>query len=243
MEIFISNDMTTENNFYLPRLQAAYQYLRNIGKIHTKKELAEAINWRNTHLSSAFNGDPSRLTRGLMEAIWEAFPVFNARWMIYGEGSMLKTAPDEVAEDEDEADDARSGNMVPLLPASAFAGSVVGFMPDAVSLKQCEMITTPVPGAEMAIPITGDSMEPNYPNGSIAYIRQINEASFIPWGHTVVLDTKNGAFIKRIYPDNEEPEYVWAKSINPDYPPMHIPKESIYRIFRVLATSRIYTTM
>lgn len=166
----------------------------------------------------------------------------NTEWLLTGEGDMLKEGV-SVGGDDTDSDDPRDENMVPLLPASAFAGSIEGFAPDSISLKQCEMITTPTPGAEIAIPITGDSMEPDYPDGSIAYIRRINETAFIPWGHTVVLDTENGAFIKRIYPDNEDTEYVWAKSINPDYPPMHIPKESIFRIFRVLATSRIFTTM
>ena len=86
-------------------------------------------------------------------------------------------------------------------------------------------------------------MEPQYHDGTIAYIKTIKSSAFIPWGHTVILDTENGAFIKKIYPDTENSEYVWARSINPAYPPMHIPVSSIYRIFRVLGTSRIFTTM
>lgn len=173
--------------------------------------------------------------------ICSAYPQINMSYLLTGEGNMLKDESEE--DDTEDYDNARSRNTVPLLPASAFAGSIEGFVPDSISLQKCERIMTPVPGAEMAIPITGDSMEPDYPDGSVAYIRRINDSSFIPWGHTVILDTENGAFIKRIYPDEEDADYVWAKSINPEYPPMHIPRESIYRIFRVLATARIYTTM
>ena len=136
-----------------------------------------------------------------------------------------------------------TADRIPLIPASAFAGMVHGLAPESISLRQCELVTSPVAGAEMAIPITGDSMEPDYPDGSLAYIKRINDSAFIPWGHTVILDTENGAFIKRIYPDEADTEYIWAKSINPNYPPIHMPKSSIYRIFRVLGTSRIFTTM
>lgn len=175
----------------------------------------------------------------------------NIDWLLNGEGEMLKQVPrneiEDLAEDEIEKirHDVSSGkaNLIPLIPASAFAGDIKGFAPESICREQCELIVSPVNGAEMAITITGDSMEPDYPDGSIAYLKRINEFAFIPWGHTVILDTENGAFIKRIYPDEIDNEYIWAKSINPDYPPMHIPKISIFRIFRVLGTSRIYTTM
>lgn len=157
-------------------------------------------------------------------------------WLLTGEGEMLK---DDVSTEIH----IQMGERVPLIPASAFAGGVKGFAAEAHMLERCEKVNSPVAGAEMAIPITGDSMEPDYPDGSLAYIRKINEAAFIPWGHTVILDTENGAFIKKIYPDNDNEVYVWAKSINPNYPPMHIPKTSIHNIFRVLGIARIFTTM
>lgn len=206
----------------------------------TQKQMAHDLGTSQSAISAISKG-ARPMTEGFACRVESMYGV-NSYWLLTGEGEMLKEGVSVEGDDAD-SDDPRDENMVPLLPASAFAGSIEGFAPDSISLKQCEMITTPTPGAEMAIPITGDSMEPDYPDGSIAYIRRINEAAFIPWGHTVVLDTENGAFIKRIYPDNEDMEYVWAKSINPDYPPMHIPRESIYRIFRVLATARIYTTM
>ena len=157
----------------------------------------------------------------------------NIEWLMTGEGEMLRN--NTFQED--------TSNQVPLIPASAFAGSISGFAAEMITLDHCEFINAPVDGAEMAIPITGDSMEPEYPNGAYAYIRKINEQAFIPWGHTVILDTENGAFIKKIYPDEKDDEYIWAKSINPNYPPLHVPKSCVLHIFRVLAVSRIFTTM
>ena len=200
------------------------------------------------------NGSVSRtndnIRRRTVESITTAFPQLNETWLLTGEGEMLKQSADEIREfTDDELDELRSeieagrASVVPLIPASAFAGFVNGISPESIKREQCELITSPVAGAEYAIPITGDSMEPDYPDGSLAYIKRINEQAFIPWGHVVILDTENGAFIKRILPDEKDQRYVWAHSINPDYPPIHIPKSSIFRIFRVLGTSRIFTTM
>ena len=174
----------------------------------------------------------------MVARIERTFPELNTEWLMTGEGEMLAAGKIESA-----ATESGVKNEVPLIPASAFAGGVEGFAPDSVVLDNCEMVVTPIPGTQYAIPITGDSMEPKYPNGSIAYIKRIDELSFMPWGHTVILDTINGAFIKEIYPDEKNETYVWAKSINPKYPPLHIPKKAIFRIFRVLGTSQIFTTM
>lgn len=185
------------------------------------------------------NGTAARLRPTTRESTFDRIANscdLNIKWLLSGEGSMIDSNKAIGSQTENE-------RYVPLIPASAFAGNVKGFAPDSISLERCDKIISPLPGVEMAIPITGDSMEPDYPDGAIAYIKRINEKAFIPWGHTVMLDTENGAFIKRIYPDNEDQEYIWAKSINPNYPPIHIPVDSIYRIFRVLGTSKFFTTM
>lgn len=166
----------------------------------------------------------------------------NPGWLLTGEGEMLVEGKDTEGS-LSSSDETGLINKVPLIPASAFAGGISGFAPDSIMLKDCEMIIPPVDGAQCAITITGDSMEPDFHNGSIAFLRLINESAFIPWGHVMVIDTENGAFIKTIYPDIDDEAYIWAKSINPKYPPIHIPKASIFRIFRVLGTSRIFTTM
>lgn len=199
---------------------------------------AKAIGVHPTQVYDLQSGKTKNISGDMADKITDVFPQFNKAFLRTGEGEMLKS----------QAKPAKTlskteGNRIPLIPASAFAGGVSGFAPETLDPRNCEMVVSPVAGAEFAIPITGDSMEPEYPDGSLAYIKRINEMAFIPWGHTVILDTENGAFIKRIYPDTENEKYVWAKSINPAYPPMHVPKSSIFRIFRVLGTSRIFTTM
>ena len=213
---------------------ALQEYFKSIGL--SQVAIAEELGVTKAYVNALLSGR-QRFGKKQAETWSEKFGISKS-WLLTGEGEMLNSAysAGSVA-------DSGIPARIPLIPASAFAGGVEGFASEAISLRNCESVVSPVAGAEYAIPITGDSMEPDYADGSIAYIRRINEAAFIPWGHTVVLDTENGAFIKRIYPDDSMEDYVWARSINPAYPPMHIPKKSIFRIFRVLGTSRIFTTM
>lgn len=191
------------------------------------------------------NGTAARLRETTRKSTFDRIAIscdLNIDWLLTGEGEMLVEGKDTEGS-LSSSDETGLINKVPLIPASAFAGGISGFAPDSIMLKDCEMIIPPVDGAQCAITITGDSMEPDFHNGSIAFLRLINESAFIPWGHVMVIDTENGAFIKTIYPDIDDEAYIWAKSINPKYPPIHIPKASIFRIFRVLGTSRIFTTM
>lgn len=215
--------------------EALQEYFKD--KQISQVAIAEALGVTKAYVNALLSG---RQNFGKRQAeIWSEKFGLNKAWLLTGEGEMIA--------DNDEPErgiiEMQTRDEIPLIPASAFAGSVKGFAPDSITLQKCEWVKPPMQGAQYAIPITGDSMEPVFANGSIAYIRQINEAAFLPWGNAVILDTENGAFLKVIYPDEQDKEYIWAKSYNPNYPPLHIPTASVFRIFRVLGTSKIFTTM
>jgi len=123
-----------------------------------------------------------------------------------------------------------------LLPISAQAGTLNDFL---VSVKDSdtERIISPVKGADFAITVTGDSMSPEYPNGSQILIKKINHNSFIEWGKVYVLDTTNGIVIKIINECKDNFDCLLCTSINPDqerYASFKVPKSDIIGIYRVL---------
>ena len=92
---------------------------------------------------------------------------------------------------------------------------------------------SPIKGADYAIKVCGDSMNPEIPNGSQILIKKILEEQFIEWGKVFCLDTQNGAIIKKVFPTTN-PEVVECRSVNPEFPPFQVNVKYINGWYRVL---------
>lgn len=205
------------------------------------KRISQVDFTRMLGVSSTYIGAMRRsISDEKMHKIRHLFPDLNPDWLLYGEGNMLRG----VERDDDLRRQlaARGVSMVPLLPAAAYAGNIQAYS-EGLRLEDCEMVVAQVQGAELAIRVSGRSMEPNIPDGSFLFIRKINDRAFIPWGHPMVVDTDNGVVVKCLYPVDEARTEVEARSYNPDFPPFRIPGESIHALYRVLAIVSICSTI
>lgn len=179
-----------------------------------------------------------------LKKISEVYPELNIAWLKSGVGVMLNNGeseetlytPKEEHPKERNQKDATEENakMVLLLPVSAQGGSLNDFV---VSVKEsdCEKVVSPIRGVDFAMTVSGDSMSPEYPNGSRIFIKRINERAFIEWGKVYVLDTCNGTVIKILVPAEKE-GYVKCVSINQDpiFAPFEVAFEDIYGVYKVL---------
>ena len=166
--------------------------------------------------------------------ILSAFPELSKVWLLTGEGEMLNTDAPVVEQRKQESEE-NEGKLIPLLPLSAEGGSLDGFDNLGVSLPDCEVIYSPIKDADMAITVSGKSMEPDYPEGCRVVVKRINHALFIEWGRDYVLDTINGIVLKTLEP-SDDPNFIRCTSLNPDqrrYAPFEIPKESVRGVYRV----------
>lgn len=168
----------------------------------------------------------------------------NVEWLRWGEGEMLKPNSEELEQEsfDESVETDRRIDIIPLLPVEAIAGGLQMWS-QSVELSDCKKIVSPIPGADFAIHVSGDSMEPEIHNGTYIYIKRINDRAFLPWGNTMVVDTENGVVVKKLYPIEGDEEAIIAKSVNPAYPPFKIPTESIYGIYRVLGGSFVVSTL
>ena len=83
-------------------------------------------------------------------------------------------------------------------------------------------------GADCAIRVEGDSMEPKYKNGDILALRVLKDPSFFQWGRVYCLSTTQGCVVKRLFPDKENPNNIICHSENTEnYPDYKIIKEDI----------------
>lgn len=183
------------------------------GLCRTRKEFAGLLGKNDKGLSSAMNGNERNLTPSLLKIVEK-----------FAKENNLDIA-EEVTEHSQEV-------VVPLIPTGARAGTLADF---ALTVKEydVEKIISPIKGADYAIQVTGDSMVPEYDPGCHVLIKRINEEQFIEWGKAHVLDTDNGAVLKKIYP-TADPEIVECRSINPAYPPFTVNTRHVHGWYRVL---------
>ena len=196
-----------------------YLYHKRISQIEFTRMLG---------VSSTYVGAMRRsISDEKMLKIRRLFPDLNPDWLLYGSGEMLK--------DDNEKDsmlaqmEAQGVKMVPLS--------------EGIKAADCEMVVSQVHDAEMAIRVSGHSMEPNIPDGAFLFVKKINDRSFIPWGNAMVVDTSNGTVVKCLYPVSASDEEIEARSYNPDFPPFRIPTDTVFGLYRILATLTINTTL
>ena len=192
----------------------SFEDLRKYGHVKNWTDFADILGVNRSVLSAAKNGDERYLTDALMSKVKSAHEHY--------------LAPPTQEEIEQE--------MVLVIPTGARAGTLADFA-TSISAYDCERMVTPIKGADYAIQVTGDSMSPEYPSGSMILIKRINEKAFIEWGKTYVLDTENGAVIKTIR-RTDNPDVIECVSLNPAYQPFTMETKYIngwYRVLMVLA--------
>lgn len=177
-----------------------------------------------------------------LEKIAKAYPELNIDWLRSGHGSMLngENGDSEVTlntpreEQKGATEEENTATWVLLLPVTAQGGSLNDFVV-SVRESECEKVVSPTRGVDFAMTVSGDSMSPEYPNGSRIFIKRINERAFIEWGKVYVLDTCNGTVIKILVPAEKE-GYVKCVSINQDpiFAAFEVAFEDIYGVYKVL---------
>ena len=217
------------------RFNIIYDHLRSHGLIRNQTELSQLTGISRSNISSALNGKEYIITRRFTRRLNKAFNgIFEEKWLFDGEGEML--CPEGMASPKVEqpvGDDMTDVRRIPLLPVSAIGGPLNEFV-SSVQSRDCEQIVSPVRDVDFAVTVSGDSMYPEYPNGSHVFVKRINEKAFIEWGRTYVLDTCNGVVIKLLVPSERE-GYVRCVSINqsPLYPAFDVAISDVYAFYLV----------
>ena len=159
-------------------------------------------------------------------------------WLLTGEGPMLKEDTDNVVK---VAKAEPSADGLPLVPIEAVAGFNGDDMP-GVRLEDCLRYVVPefaAAGAEYLIRVSGSSMYPKYSSGDILACRRIPEIDFFQWGKIYVIDSSQGAMVKRIYQCEDDAACVLCKSDNDKYPPFTLPKSAIRSLSIVIGVIRL----
>lgn len=193
------------------------------------KCITKAFFEKSIYASNGYINNVKTLGSDKLEDILNKYPDLNIEWLLTGNGNMIKES-----NKDDMSITQVTTDYVYLLPVSAHGGSLSEFV-TTVKEKDCERIISPIKDADFAITVFGDSMAPEYPNGSQILIKRINESAFIDWGRAYVLDTCNGIVVKKIFPsDDKSTKKVKCVSVNPEYPPFEVNLRDVYGMYRVM---------
>ena len=177
-----------------------------------------------------------------LEKILNAFPELNRTWLLTGEGSMLRNNNNEAYEAyETYENNETNDHTLPLIPIAAVAG-FNGLDIPGIPLAQCPQYSIPdfiEQKAEYLIRVSGSSMYPKYSSGDILACRRIQEITFIQWGKIYVIDSQQGAMVKRLFEIPDNPEQILCQSDNPKYPPFKLPKSEIRSLSIVVGVIRM----
>lgn len=156
----------------------------------------------------------------------------NEQWLLTGEGEMLKqqAVPATTAEEK---------QSLPLIPVNAMAGALTG-QADPIMLYDCEQYIIPIfHGAEFLIRVQGDSMMPKYMPGDLVACKHVPmDHLWFQWGKDYVIDTIQGALIKRIEQSDKD-GCLLIVSENDKYKPFTLPADEINGIAIVVGTIRV----
>ena len=193
-----------------------------------------------------FIASNSSLKSDTLIKVMEIFPHLSINWLLTGEGEMLLSSSDkhegttkELRRNLEETTDLSKAG-IPLIPVDAVAG-FNGIDSPSIHIDDCQRYLVPEfkqLNAEFMIRVSGSSMYPKYSSGDILACRKLTSYNFIQWGKIYVIDSEQGAMVKRLFPCDEQPDCVTCKSDNPNYPPFKLPTTEIRSLSIVLGAIR-----
>lgn len=164
-----------------------------------------------------------------LENILSVYPDISPNWLLTGNGTMLRNST--------ELTPTKDGTGIPLIPVEAMAGCFTGSQ--TVLLQECDYYVVPAfKNADFLIYVRGDSMQPRYFSGDMVACKMLSPTDlFFQWGKVYVLDTDQGALIKKVEQGTDD-ETITLVSENENYKPFQIPRRAVYHIAIVMGLIR-----
>ena len=188
--------------------------------------------YRITGISRGTLESNTGITEEIMARFFANFPKVSEKWLLTGEGNMLKSEIEEV-------ETTSWRKKLPLLPMSAVAGWS-GVEEMGVRCSDCQWVELPDIldfGADFLIRANGDSMSPTYCSGDILACKSIRELNFFQWGKVYVIDSSQGVMVKRLEQSDDD-ESILCVSDNPRFRPFSLRKDEIRSISLVVGLIR-----
>lgn len=186
----------------------------------------------------------SALSSDSIDKILTKYSDIDANWIITGKGNVIKSdlihSTSIISEPKPiYGTPIKQKNVlgIPLIPIEAMAGYGSGSM--QVMEYEAERFLVPTfKGADYLIGVRGSSMYPKYNSGDIVACKHLAIDTFFQWNKVYVLDTIQGALIKRVCKGSDE-DHVLIVSDNEKFDSFELHRSEIHAIAIVVGVIRL----
>lgn len=197
------------------------------------KALEEQIGFSNGAFGSQLRNNKT-IGVDKIENILLCYPDLSSEWLLTGNGSMLKNDVDRPVSIK--TNDLNEG--IPLITIDRISdfGTIAAQKP----YYKCKRYVIPAfREAEFLIQIKGNSMYPKYSSGDLVACKKLPlEDIFFQWNKVYVLDTIQGALIKRVKQGSAS-DHILIISENDKYDPFELAMDQINSIAIVIGVIRL----
>lgn len=199
----------------------------------TDSKFAEKISIPQTTISNIMIRN-SDIKHSILESILNAFGEISPDWLITGKGEMINTGKAQ----EDSNSEQFNYRLVPLVNLDV----VGGMNTQNLEILGEEYVEAMIPftnaqEGDCALTVSGDSMSPTCPAGSMVLIRKVmNWKEYFGYGNLFVLLLDDGRrIIKEVQKSEvDSHKYVLCCSHNSKYPAEELPKHMIIGVWKVV---------
>lgn len=194
-------------------------------------QFAKSVNLIPTQIYDLKSGKTKKISDEVADKILRVYPQYQKAWLLSGEMPILKTGNNKDVEQPVIS----YAKGVPYYNVD-FLGGFDLIVNDQTINPEYYIQFKPYDKATCWCNITGHSMEPEINHGDIIALREITDASFLPYGEIYAIVTTNDMrTVKRIGPSSSPDNYALIPTNkSPEYGIQELPKNMILRIFEVM---------
>lgn len=228
--------MTDEKTINV-RFLELYEHLKSAKRIKSLSDLASRIEVSSSLMTEITKGRSNVGVKVLQNTV-SSFPEVNLNWLLTGVGEMISVKSTNHTSIP-VAQESETGYGVPLIPIDAMAGWGEG----DVSVMEYDAGKYVIPEfseqhVDFLIRVKGSSMYPKYNSGDIVACKKLPIDTFFQWNKVYVLDTIQGAVIKRVKRSSEK-SAICCVSDNAAYEPFDLPLSEVRSLALVVGVIRL----
>ena len=199
-----------------------------------KKGITQYEFYQKTGITRGILGQNNGISEENISRFLAYYTEVSPEWLLTGQGEMLRQA--ESLPTATPATAPSEG--IPLIPIEAMAGFGTGEV--QVLEYECDRYVVPAfKDAEFLIQVKGSSMIPKYNSGDIVACKKLPmDQLFFQWNKVYVLDTNQGALIKRVKAGSDN-DHLLIISDNTNYEPFELDKKFIHSVAIVIGVIRL----